>query len=1168
MDNLAFTLVQKYLKNFYYIFFTLAVFFTSSLHAQFNGQSNLVTKKIAAKGIIQLSDKVIVPQSVFIQNLDSTFYSINSSKASLLWLKKPMLDSVWVTFRTFNFAFNTIIQRFNYDSIQYRFLTKPFTFNTNNKSNLSNGTFDFGNMQYNGSFGRSLSFGNNQDAVFNSQLNLQISGMLADSVEIAAAITDNNIPIQPDGTTQQLNEFDRILIQIKKKNWEVNLGDIDIRENQNYFLKFYKRLQGISYQQQYSYNHQNNNQFTFAGAIAKGKFTRNIFQGLEGNQGPYRLQGTNNEFYLIILSNSERVFIDGELMQRGEDQDYVINYNTAEITFTPRRMITKDKRIQVEFEYADRNFLNSVFYAENKMQINKRLSFTVAAYTNADAKNSTINQNLDAPQKQFLADIGDSVQNAFYKFASIDSFSVSKILYAKKVNPVNPLWDSIYVYSINPAEAKYNLNFIEVGINKGDYINFFNSANGKVFQYISPINGVKQGNYEAATFLVTPKKQQVITVASKYQIAANTTLESDLALSNYDVNTFSSKDKINNKGYAAKFLLSNNKKISQKLQINSAVGYEWVDQNFKPVERLRSVEFSRDWGLPILPQIATEHLPKAIFEIKNSKTNALIKYNVDGYLRSDNFNAVRNSLLIKNENSKSGFSINANASMVSNSTPADRGNFVKVNTEVAQLLQQLNMYQVGFTYLLEKNLQRNNVADTLTPLSFLFENIGFFIKSNTAQKNNWAFTYFTRQDQLPQTKQLVLKDKSNNYNFTAQLLQNNNHQFRLNITYRELIASKNFHQNYNSEKSLLGRFEYTINEWNGFITGNTLYELGSGQEQRRDFSYIEVPAGRGEFTWIDYNNDGIPQLNEFEIALFPDQAKFIKVFTPTNQFIKANYNQFNYNININPRVLSNAFHNKKIKNFVTRLTAQSSMQIGKKIIATDYISANPFKGNIDDTALISLNNIYNNTLSFNRFSSIWGVDISNVRSFSKALLTYGFESRTVTNWQIRLRGTIKKQYTFEVIQKLSNNSLATPKFANRNFDLAVASTEPKVTYTYATKFRLLTSFLYTTKTNALVYGGETSNSNALNVEAKYNAVNNTSLLAKFTYSNISFAGLPNTSVSYIMLDGLLPGKNFLWTVELTKRLGNNLELSFNYEGRKPAETRTINIGRATLRALL
>ena len=209
----------------------------------------------------------------------------------------------------------------------------------------------------------------------------------------------------------------------------------------------------------------------------------------------------------------------------------------------PRRMITKDTRVQVEFEYADHNFLNSMLYASNTTNFSNKFKLNISAYTNADAKNSPINQTLDAPQKQFLANLGDSIQNAFYPVAAKDSFSASQILYKKIDTIYSGQHDSVYVYSTNADSAKYNLSFIETGINKGNYIPAYTAANGKVYQWVAPVNGIPQGSYEAAAYLVSPKKQTVISVGGEYLLDKNTIIKAEFASSKYDLNTFSAKDK-------------------------------------------------------------------------------------------------------------------------------------------------------------------------------------------------------------------------------------------------------------------------------------------------------------------------------------------------------------------------------------------------------------------------------------------------------------------------------------------------------------------------------------------------------------------------------------------------------------------------------------------------
>lgn len=1145
--------------------------------AQQPGQSrsNLRVKKIPIlTDTLHLDTLSIVPQTFLVNGIDTADYQLDFVNARMIWKKRPSADSILVSYRVFNYRLNPVVQRMPYDSVKYNIALEPYEFNRE-LTDAQRGIFNFGSLKAEGSFGRQIAFGNAQDAVLNSTLNLQLSGMLGDSIEIQAAITDNNIPIQPDGTTQQLNEFDQVFLQFKKNNWQLNLGDIDIRQNQSYFLNFYKRLQGISFQTVNRIGENIESKTLASGSIAKGKFTRNIIDrtntpNLEGNQGPYRLTGANNEFFFIVLANTERVFLDGQLLQRGEDQDYVINYNTAEVTFTPRRMITKDSRIQIEFEYADRNYLNANFYVSEELQFNDNLKLRIGAFTNSDAKNSQINQVLNPEQKQFLGSVGDSIQHAYYPSAVIDTFAAGKILYEKMYYNGPAGLDSFYQYSTNTAVTLFSLSFALVGQGNGNYVPDFNGANGKVYKFVEPVNGVKQGNYEAATLLVTPKQQQLVNLGIDYNISQHTMLRTEVAMSKYDANTFSKKDNGDDQGYAAKLQFTNSTLLnsSSKLQLISSLDYEYVQNRFKPLERLRSVEFSRDWGLPLLVQPETENIIRAALGLKD-KNNHSFTYRFINYRRGDHYNGFQNALL--HTAIWKGWQFNNELVATNFNALADKGLFLRPTIDISKQLKQLDNWKLGFRYALEKNTVRDKNTDTLTYNAFWFDSYSVYVKSNEAKKNRYSATFFTREDKYLTGKDFENGDRSYNLNLQAELLANANRQLYLNSTFRKLKVRNTAISTQEEEETILGRAEYVMNEWKGLVTGNVLYEVGAGQEQRRDIAYVEVPAGTGQYAWIDYNNDGIQQLNEFELALFQDQAKFIRIFTPTNEFIKSNYITFNYSISLNPRAILSKPSIKGIQKFVAKLNFITSLQINKKSIAQRNFEFNPFRYSVTDTNLVTLNTVLNNTISFNRFNATWGIDISNLRNSGKALLTYGYESRELNDWNTRLRWNFTKALSLNLVGRLAANSLFTPnaQFDNRNYELDIQSLEPVFSVIKGTVLRVSTGYKYEHKKNKPQYGGEISNSHSINLESKYNVLQNSSVTGRFTFNNISYTGSSGaaTTVSYIMLDGLLPGKNFLWSFTLTKRILSNLELNFQYDGRKPSESRTVHTGKASLTAL-
>ncbi|MCB0812878.1 MAG: hypothetical protein KDB87_06915, partial [Flavobacteriales bacterium] len=159
----------------------------------------------------------------------------------------------------------------------------------------------------------------------------------------------------------------------------------------------------------------------------------------------------------------------------------------------------------------------------------------------------------------------------------------------------------------------------------------------------------------------------------------------------------------------------------------------------------------------------------------------------------------------------------------------------------------------------------------------------------------------------------------------------------------------------------------------------------------------------GIYVWIDYNDNGIKELNEFEVAAFGYEANYVRVFVPGNTFVRTFSNQFSTSLDIRPAV---AWSDKEgLRRFVGKFSDMASFRIDRKSgEGTDLLEAlDPLGLDPLDSNLTAYNSSVRNTLYYDRTSRAWSVDHTYQNDQGKTLLLNGFESRARERNQVRLR---------------------------------------------------------------------------------------------------------------------------------------------------------------------
>lgn len=1144
-----------------------ALLIAGSIQAQDWSNKRVVKLKVI-NDTIQLDTLSIIPGSVRVMlnkdvAADTNHYKLDYTGGLLRWNIKPMPDSLYIEYRVFSFNFSKAYSKRPLAIIQPEELYKvsPLLYRDRTAEESIFGSTE---LSKTGSISRGVGFGNSQNLTVNSTLSLQLSGKLNDRVSILASITDDNIPIQPDGNTALLQEFDQVYIQLYDDKSKLTAGDFFIQRPVGYFTTYFKRAQGASFITKQSIGTGSAKFFSETSAAAsRGKFARNLIKGQEGNQGPYRLRGTNNEFFIIVLAGTERVFIDGLEMRRGQEHDYIIDYNTAEITFTARQLINKDKRIAVEFQYTDANYFRSMLQTSTGVESDK-LKVYLNFFSEQDSKNQPLQQNLSDADQVALSLAGNNLQKAIVpSYQQVAEFNNEQVLY----NMADSLgYDTVFVRALSPGGAVFQVSFSEVDAGTGDYVQNGFDATGRIFIWLAPdtINGfiVRNGTHAPVRQLVAPRRNQILMAGASYKLSTRTTAEAEAGFSNSDQNLFSEIGNVENVSYGITAHIKHEQPLSSNPKPLTLIAngmIEAIDNNFQPIEPYRSVEFNRDWNLPVDLLYRRQEIITAGLSLKKENKldmlYALNSFNAAG----GQYQGMKN--VLNADASHMRFDLRFRGSLLETSG-VEKSRFIRHRSRIEK---SLKITKLGFEDEREENRKYIFGTDSLAANAYRFYDWQVYLTNIDTASVLYKVFYRERTDYGSLLNEIGESTHATHYGAELGLIQNPNNRLKLSASNRVLEITNPELTVEAPENTLLSRLDYNLRLAKNSILFDTYYELGSGLERRQEFVYIFDPTGQGPFTWIDYNNNGLKELNEFELARPEDGQRYIRISTPTDTYEKAYNNQFSQTINLQP---AGAWMNKSgIRKGLARFSNQTAFRIQRRTRREEGVNRyNPFAQTINDSTLISQSSSLRNTIFYNRTSSKFGVDYTYSNQVNKNPLTTGFEARKSVSNLLRLRYNLTATYSILLENEIGTRKSSSDFIEGRDFEIDFFSLKQTFSYQPGTNFRLSITSNFTEKENVLNLGGEIASIVDLGVDCRYNKLEAGTLYAQLNLINIKYNAAGNNSLAYEMLEGLQNGQNFTWGMGIQRNLGSNLQLNLSYNGRKSEKLKSVHTGNVQVRA--